>query len=110
MVLQTSTRRIWVFVRANSPLPTAYTNLERADCDDDTVDTFLISFLTVYFSMGDMPEIQLANICSNVDNPVFPGTQLPDCSFLEEDIKKCQAKGKIITYVPCGRSMRYLSL
>lgn len=36
-------------------------------------------------------------ICNIGTNPVFPGTALPDCSFLASDIHECQAKGKIVT-------------
>ena len=35
-------------------------------------------------------------ICS-VSSGTFPGTQLANCSFLAEDIKECQANGKIVT-------------
>ena len=31
------------------------------------------------------------------DDPVFPGTSMPDCSFLASDIEFCQSKGKIVT-------------
>jgi chitinase len=36
-------------------------------------------------------------ICNIGTNPVFPGTELPNCSFLASDIQKCQAKGKMVT-------------
>ena len=36
-------------------------------------------------------------ICNIGKDPVFPGTALPDCSFLASDIQECQAKGKIVT-------------
>ncbi|EJD51093.1 glycoside hydrolase [Auricularia subglabra TFB-10046 SS5] len=68
-----------------------------AYCDDDTVDTFPISFLTVFFSDGGLPQLNLANICNGNDQEVFPGSQLPNCQFLEADIKKCQEKGKTVT-------------
>lgn len=68
-----------------------------ADCDDDTMDVFPISFLTVFFGTGDLPQLDLANICNANDGKVFPGSQLPDCSFLQDDIKKCQGKGKLVT-------------
>ncbi|EJD48950.1 glycoside hydrolase, partial [Auricularia subglabra TFB-10046 SS5] len=66
-------------------------------CDDDSIDTFPISFLTVFFGPGGLPQMDLANTCSVVDNKPFGDSQLPDCSFLAEDIKTCQAKGKIVT-------------
>ncbi|KIY63530.1 glycoside hydrolase family 18 protein [Cylindrobasidium torrendii FP15055 ss-10] len=66
-------------------------------CDDDTVNVLPLAFLNVFFSTGDLPEINLANSCNNVDNPVINGTALPDCSFMAEDIKTCQDKGKLVT-------------
>ncbi|KAH7098349.1 glycoside hydrolase [Auriculariales sp. MPI-PUGE-AT-0066] len=66
-------------------------------CDDDSVDTFPVSFLTVYFGTGGVPEINLANTCNANDNEVYNGTALPKCEFLSADIEKCQAKGKIVT-------------
>ena len=36
-------------------------------------------------------------ICSVTADPVFPGSQLPDCSFLASAIQTCQSKGKIVT-------------
>lgn len=35
--------------------------------------------------------------CNSVDNSTFPGTQLADCSSMEDDIRYCQQKGKAIT-------------
>ena len=36
-------------------------------------------------------------ICSTSGDPVFSGTNLPDCSFIASDIETCQSKGKIVT-------------
>lgn len=36
-------------------------------------------------------------ICNVNDDPVFAGTNLPNCSFLASDITTCQSKGKIVT-------------
>ncbi|KAG6879349.1 hypothetical protein C0992_003393 [Termitomyces sp. T32_za158] len=36
-------------------------------------------------------------IASPAANGAFPGTALPNCQFLAQDIKTCQQKGKIIT-------------
>ncbi|KAI0819278.1 glycoside hydrolase [Trametes gibbosa] len=66
-------------------------------CQDDSIDAFPIAFLNVFFGAGNEPSIDLSNICSNVDDPVFPGTSMPDCSFLASDIEFCQSKGKIVT-------------
>lgn len=69
--------------------------------------------MNVFFSVGGLPEINLANvwlsvlsqfgwkliklqICSS-NTGVFSGTNLANCQFLASDIKACQAKGKIIT-------------
>ncbi|KAL4063885.1 carbohydrate-binding module family 5 protein [Scleroderma yunnanense] len=66
-------------------------------CADDAIDTFPIAFLNEFYSTGGLPSINLANTCNNVDKPVFPGTAMPDCSFLVAGIQACQKKGKIIT-------------
>ncbi|KAI9311673.1 class III chitinase [Dichotomocladium elegans] len=67
-------------------------------CDDNAIDMFPISFLTTFFSKGGKPEINLANFCNSVDNGVFPGTALANCtSVVQDDIKYCQARGKAIT-------------
>ncbi|KAI0635520.1 glycoside hydrolase [Trametes polyzona] len=66
-------------------------------CQDDSIDAFPIAFLNVFFGAGGVPSIDLSNICSSVDDPVFPGTSMPDCSFLASDIQFCQSKGKIVT-------------
>ncbi|CDO71799.1 Glycoside Hydrolase Family 18 / Carbohydrate-Binding Module Family 5 protein [Trametes cinnabarina] len=66
-------------------------------CQDDSIDAFPIAFLNVFFGPGGVPSIDLSNICSSVDDPVFSGTNMPDCSFLASDIQFCQSKGKIVT-------------
>ncbi|THV02759.1 glycoside hydrolase [Dendrothele bispora CBS 962.96] len=66
-------------------------------CQDDTIDVFPLAFMNVFFGPGGLPEINLANTCNNVDNPVFPGSSLPNCQFMAADIQACQAKGKIVT-------------
>jgi chitinase len=81
---------------------------------DDTIDVLPLAFLDVAFDTGELPSIDFANvryiihtpcstntnypqICNAETNSVFPGTSLPDCSFLASDIQECQAKGKIVT-------------
>ncbi|CAM0141270.1 Chitinase 2 [Umbelopsis sp. WA50703] len=66
-------------------------------CQDDGIDVIPIAFLNKFFSVGNLPEINLANTCNNVDNSTFPGTNLADCSSLATDIEFCQSKGKIVT-------------
>ncbi|TFY71204.1 hypothetical protein EVG20_g1816 [Dentipellis fragilis] len=66
-------------------------------CQDNSIDAFPLAFLNVAFDTGGLPSIDLANICSTSSDPVFPGTDLPNCSFLASDIQTCQSKGKIIT-------------
>ncbi|KAJ8454693.1 hypothetical protein ONZ51_g12886 [Trametes cubensis] len=66
-------------------------------CQDDSIDAFPVAFLNVFFGPGGFPSIDLANICSTSDDPLFPGTDMPDCSFLASDIQFCQSKGKIVT-------------
>ncbi|KAI0351780.1 glycoside hydrolase [Trametes cingulata] len=66
-------------------------------CQDDSIDAIPIAFLNVFFGAGGVPSIDLSNICSTADDPVFSGTNMPDCSFLASDIQFCQSKGKIVT-------------
>ncbi|KZV81345.1 glycoside hydrolase family 18 protein [Exidia glandulosa HHB12029] len=65
--------------------------------DDSPVDVFPLAFLNTFYAQGNLPSLDLANICSTSNQPAFPGTSLPDCSFMAADIKQCQAKGKIVT-------------
>ena len=44
-----------------------------------------------------MTSAHVWQICNAVDDSVFPGTSLPDCSFLASDIEFCQSRGKIVT-------------
>ncbi|KAI0034208.1 glycoside hydrolase [Vararia minispora EC-137] len=70
-------------------------------CQDSNIDAIPIAFLDVAFGAGGLPSIDLANICNINDDPVFPGSELPDCSFLAAGIEQCQAgwrtAGKIVT-------------
>ncbi|KAI0688227.1 glycoside hydrolase [Cytidiella melzeri] len=66
-------------------------------CQDNSIDVFPIAFLNVFFGAGGLPSIDLANTCNVNDDPVFPGSQLPECSFLASAIETCQSKGKIVT-------------
>ncbi|KAJ3837820.1 glycoside hydrolase [Lentinula raphanica] len=66
-------------------------------CQDDVVDVFPLAFLNVFFGIGDLPEINFANTCNDVDDAVFPGSDLANCQFMASDIQTCQAAGKIIT-------------
>ena len=89
-----------------------------AYCQDDTIDNLVLAFLYVFFGPAptlSQPEIDFANvsrfypfirvhysdiflqICNQWDDPVFPGTQLANCSFMASQIKACQANGKIVT-------------
>ncbi|KAI6039115.1 glycoside hydrolase family 18 protein [Pisolithus marmoratus] len=63
-------------------------------CNDDAIDTFPIAFLDQFFAAGGLPSINLANSCPNTP---FPGTSMPNCTFLGPDIETCQAAGKILT-------------
>ncbi|KAF9056653.1 glycoside hydrolase superfamily [Panaeolus papilionaceus] len=65
-------------------------------CNDDTINAIPLAFLYVFFGKGGQPVIDFSNICST-GGRTFPGTSLADCSFMASDIKKCQARGKIIT-------------
>ncbi|KZT73036.1 carbohydrate-binding module family 5 protein [Daedalea quercina L-15889] len=66
-------------------------------CQDDVIDALPMAFLNVFFGTGGEPSLDLANTCSTADDPVFEGTELPDCSFLASDIQTCQSAGKIVT-------------
>jgi len=66
-------------------------------CNDDTIDAIPIAFLYSFFGVGDEPEIDISNICGSGAVPTFAGTALLNCGFLADDIKTCQAKGKIVT-------------
>lgn len=66
-------------------------------CKDSVIDVLPIAFLTSFYGEGDLPFINLGNICNSGNNAKFAGTELLDCSFLASDIKKCQAAGKIVT-------------
>ncbi|KAI0346297.1 glycoside hydrolase [Trametopsis cervina] len=66
-------------------------------CQDNSIDAFPVAFLNVFFGAGGLPSIDLANICSASSDPVFPGSQLPECGFLASAIQTCQSKGKIVT-------------
>ncbi|TFY61792.1 hypothetical protein EVG20_g6926 [Dentipellis fragilis] len=83
-------------------------------CNDDTIDNLVMGFLTAFNSTGGQPEINFSNvrlalarsfrlsahrimqICSK-GNGVFTGTALANCSFLSDQIKTCQKKGKAVT-------------
>ncbi|KAG6830720.1 hypothetical protein H0H92_014999 [Tricholoma furcatifolium] len=66
--------------------------------NDDTIDVIPLAFLFKFFSTGGMPQIDFAGLCSSDTDP-FPGTKLANCqsTSLADDIKTCQANGKIIT-------------
>ncbi|KAH8100463.1 class III chitinase [Cristinia sonorae] len=66
-------------------------------CQDDAIDVFPIAFVNTFFGPGNVPSMNLANICNPTDNATFPGSKLPICASVGTDIKACQAKGKIIT-------------
>ncbi|KAG6856445.1 hypothetical protein H0H87_004410 [Tephrocybe sp. NHM501043] len=65
-------------------------------CQDDTIDVIPLAFLSNFFSTGDLPEFGMSSTCSSSGNP-FSGTSLANCHSLADDIKACQAKGKILT-------------
>ncbi|KZT59086.1 carbohydrate-binding module family 5 protein [Calocera cornea HHB12733] len=66
-------------------------------CQDDTIDVIPVAFVDTFFGTGGLPELNLANTCSSVTQPVFNGTELANCQFLAADIEACQAAGKIVT-------------
>ncbi|KAJ3556869.1 hypothetical protein NM688_g1787 [Phlebia brevispora] len=66
-------------------------------CQDDAIDVFPVAFMNEFFSTGNIPSINLANTCNNVDNATFSGTTMPICTSVGTDIKTCQAAGKVVT-------------
>ncbi|KAG1837407.1 glycoside hydrolase family 18 protein [Suillus subalutaceus] len=66
-------------------------------CNDTVIDTFPVAFLDEFYSTGNLPSINLGNTCTTADDPIFPGTNLLNCSFLASSIEFCQAAGKIVT-------------
>ncbi|KAF8415330.1 glycoside hydrolase superfamily [Boletus edulis BED1] len=66
-------------------------------CQDATVDIIPMAFLDIFNTTGGLPSVNLANTCSTSSNGVFPGTQLPNCTFLAQGIQTCQNAGKIVT-------------
>ncbi|KAG1804335.1 glycoside hydrolase family 18 protein [Suillus variegatus] len=66
-------------------------------CMDNVVDTFPIAFLVDSYAEGNLPSIDLANICNSGNANYFPGTELLNCSFLASDIEMCQSAGKAVT-------------
>ncbi len=73
-------------------------------CNDATLDIIPISFLDQFFGPGGLPTVNFASACSG---PVFPGSQLLQCSQIGQDIKTCQAKGKKILLSLGGASGAY---
>ncbi|KAI8336186.1 glycoside hydrolase superfamily [Chlamydoabsidia padenii] len=69
----------------------------RQYCQDSTIDIIPMGFVTQFFGTDDLPTINLANICNNVDNGTFSGTSLIDCSSISSDIQFCQSQGKAVT-------------
>ncbi|KAG6820489.1 hypothetical protein H0H93_016551 [Arthromyces matolae] len=82
---------------ATHPNTLAYQKSLSAYCQDDTINIIPLAFLHVFFSDGGLPEINLANACNSDNGNVFPGTNLAKCPQLTDDIKGCQARGKIVT-------------
>lgn len=66
-------------------------------CMDNSIDTFPIAFLVDSYAGGNLPSIDLANICNSGNANYFPGTDLLNCSFLASDIEMCQSAGKAVT-------------
>ncbi|SAM09529.1 hypothetical protein [Absidia glauca] len=82
---------------ANMNDPSKWQHSIRQYCQDSTIDIIPMGFVTQFFGTGDLPTINLANICNNVDNGTFPGTSLANCSAISDDIQYCQSQGKAVT-------------
>ncbi|KAH9847252.1 glycoside hydrolase [Lenzites betulinus] len=66
-------------------------------CQDSTIDVFPIAFLYIFRGTGGEPVIDFANTCNEWDQGTFPGTDLANCTSMTQDIKTCQAAGKLVT-------------
>ncbi|GLB43361.1 putative glycosyl hydrolases family 18 [Lyophyllum shimeji] len=73
-------------------------------CQDDTINAIPLAFLNQFSGAGGLPELTLGNTCSVESNGAFPGSNLPKCQFMQDDIKFCQEKGKIVTLSLGGAS------
>ncbi|KAJ7773046.1 glycoside hydrolase [Mycena metata] len=73
-------------------------------CQDSVINAIPIAFIDVFNGIGGLPDLNLANICSSVNDPVFPGSGLANCQFLTAGIQGCQAAGKIVTLSLGGAS------
>jgi len=73
-------------------------------CQDTVINAIPIAFIDVFFSTGGLPDLNMANTCNGVDDPVFNGTGLANCQFLAAGIEACQAAGKIVTLSIGGAS------
>ncbi|KAJ7931357.1 glycoside hydrolase family 18 protein [Mycena leptocephala] len=73
-------------------------------CQDSVINAIPIAFIDVFFSTGGLPDLNMANICNNVDDSAFAGTGLANCQFLAAGIQGCQAAGKIVTISLGGAS------
>lgn len=76
-----------------------------AEYCDGSSDIILLSFLHIFFGTSGLPEVNFAASCN--DGTLFPGTGLLQCPNIAEDIKICQAKGKIILLSLGGASGAY---
>lgn len=63
-------------------------------CDNDDVDVFMLSFVTMFEGLGGYPETNFANAGNNCTT--FDGTELLDCPQIADDIVTCQGLGKTI--------------
>ncbi|KAK7202423.1 glycoside hydrolase family 18 protein [Myxozyma melibiosi] len=73
-------------------------------CEDSTNDILLLSFVTVFFGTGDLPEINFAGSC---EGSYFDDSELLDCPTIASDIVTCQDNGKKIFLSLGGSSGSY---
>ncbi|KAG6846966.1 hypothetical protein H0H93_010853 [Arthromyces matolae] len=66
-------------------------------CADANINAIHIAFANKFFATGGLPALDVSNICSISGNGAYPGTELPQCAFLGDQINTCQTSGKIIT-------------
>lgn len=87
--------------QANPGNPGSWQKNISSYCQDDAIDIIPIGFVVYFDGIGGAPEINLANICSDSGDPVFPGTDLANCQWMASQIEFCQQQGKLV-YISLG--------
>ncbi|KAI9593630.1 glycoside hydrolase superfamily [Syncephalis fuscata] len=73
-------------------------------CNSGLVGTVVISFLNV-FGQGKAASANLGNHCDQSN--VYSGTQMPDCSTVQDDVQTCRKKGVKVELAMGGAAGSY---